>query len=56
MVSGEVILISDGCNLIKPGTKRAKFKAGEAVLVRWDANPDRNEPIHTTAIKLLTSK
>ena len=53
---GEVILISDGSNILKPGARTAKFKAGEAVRIRWDANIDRNEPVHTTAQRLLPTK
>ena len=53
---GEVIMISDGSNILKPGARTAKFKAGEAVRICWDANTDRNEPIHITDQRLLPSK
>ena len=40
----------------KSGAGTTHFKADEAVLVRWDANPERNEHIHTTAQRLLPTK
>eukprot|EP00966_Prymnesium_polylepis_P004939 113494-Prymnesium_polylepis.1 len=43
---GQVILVSDGKNIRMPPPARiAKFKANEAVLVRWDANKERNEDV-----------
>ena len=53
MSQGEVIMISDGSNILKPGERTAKFKAGKVVCIRWDTNIDRNEPIHITAQRLL---
>eukprot|EP00966_Prymnesium_polylepis_P076180 1765619-Prymnesium_polylepis.1 len=41
---GEVILVSDGKNITMPPPARTKkFKANEAVMIRWDANRERNE-------------
>ena len=34
--AGEVVAISDGTNCPIPGKPRAKFKAGEAAMMRWD--------------------
>ena len=50
---GEVVSVSDGFNILKPGACRAKYKAGEAVMIRWDANIDRNEVASTSAQRLL---
>ena len=50
---GVVIAISDGNNMLKPGARTAKFKLGESVMIKWDANPDRNELSSTSAQRLL---
>ena len=41
---------------MKPGERTAKYKVDEAVIICWDANVDRNEPVHTTAQRLLPTK
>ena len=51
-----MIAISDGNNMLKPGACTAKFKLGEAVMIKWDAHPDRNEPSSTCAQQLLRKK
>ena len=53
---GKVILISDASKILLPGARTAKFKVGESVIVLWDANLDRNEPVHTTSQRLLPTK
>ena len=53
---GTVVKISNGSNILKPGARTAKFKKGEAVLIKWDANPARNEMESTSAQRLLLSK
>ena len=53
---GEVILISDGSNIIKQGACTAYYKVGEAVLNLWDANEERKESSSTSAQRLLPSK
>ena len=54
--AGEVILVSDGTNIIIPGKWRAKFKKGEAVMMRWDADAARNEVVTESAARLQHSK
>ena len=39
--AGELIAVSDGTNIIKIGAVTAKYKKGEAVMMRWDADPTR---------------
>ena len=34
----EVIIVSNGSNIVKLGSRNACFKAGEAVIMRWDTN------------------
>ena len=41
---GEVIDISDGLNIVKPGARTSCYKKGEAVMIKWDENKDINEP------------
>ena len=53
---GTVVKISNGSNILKCGARTAKFKKGEAVLIKWDANPARNEIESTSAQRLLHSK
>lgn len=53
---GEVIKVSDGTNIVKPNSCTACFKRGEAVVMRWDANDERNEPSSESAQRLLPSK
>ena len=53
---GEVVLVSDGCNMPKPPPARsAKFKAGEAVMVLWDACKVRKEDASRSEQRLLPS-
>lgn len=54
--AGEVILVSDGKNIIKPGTWRAHYKKGEAVMIRWDADEARKEPVSESSKRLIKSK
>ena len=53
---GTVVEVSNGSNIVKPGARTAKVKKGEAVLIRWDANPACNELVSTSAQRLLPSK
>ena len=53
---GEVVLVSDGFNIVKQNARSACYKKGEAVMIRWDANEDRNEEITTTSKRLMPSK
>ena len=53
---GIVIKVSNGSNILKPGARTAKFKKGEGVLIRWDANAAHNELVSTSAQRLLLSK
>ena len=54
--AGEVIAVSDGTNILKIGAVTAKYKKGEAVMMRWDARRDRNEVATESAARLLKSK
>jgi len=42
--------------MLKPGARTACYKAGEAVLIRWDANAERNELASESVQCLLPSK
>ena len=53
---GKVILVSNGSNIIKLESRTAYYKKGEAVMICWDANPDRNEESTTSAQRIMTSK
>ena len=53
---GNVILASNGSHIIKLGSRTACYKKGEAVMICWDANPDRNEESTTSAQRIMTSK
>ena len=59
--AGEVILVSDGTNIIVPGHVSKKYKKGEAVIMRWDADPARKdeqghgEEVTESAARLLPS-
>ena len=33
-----MIIVSNGSNIVKLGSRNACFKAGEAVIMRWDTN------------------
>ena len=52
---GEVVDVSDGSNILKHGARSACYKKGEAVMIRWDEDKDRNEPSHVTSQRLLPS-
>jgi len=58
--AGEVIEVSDGTNLIKPGTTRAKIPKGEGALIRWDDawEPTKpgGEPVRESAVVLARAK
>ena len=49
--AGEVILVSDGTNITIIGKPRAKYKKGEAVMMRWDDSTWGESPA-----RLLPSK
>ncbi len=55
---GEVTLVSDGTNIVKPDsvTGRAFYKKGEAVMMRWEANEKCNEPETESSQKLAKNK
>ena len=53
---GEVINVSNGSNILKPGARKSCYKKGEAVMIRWDENKERNEASHVTLQRLLPSK
>ena len=48
--------MSDGTNIVKPGKLTACFKAGEAVMMRWDACEECNEQVSESAQRLLPSR
>ena len=54
--AGEVVLISDGTNIAIPDRPRAKYPKGEAVMMRWDADVAREEPVTTSSARLLVTK
>ena len=41
---------------MKQGARTACYNVGEAVLICWDTNEERNEPSSTSAQRLLPSK
>ena len=53
---GEVVLVSDRFNIVKHNTRSTCCKKGEAVMMRWDTNEDRNEEIITTSKRVMPSK
>ena len=53
---GEVIQVSDGTNILKPGARNACYKKNEAVVICWDSNEDRFEPSTISSQRLLPSK
>ena len=53
---GIVVEVSNGSNILKPGARTVKFKKGEGVLIRWDANAAHNDLVSTSAQRLLSSK
>ena len=53
---GKVIKISDGANIIKQGVHPTCYNVGEAVLILWDTNEERNYTVSTSAKRLLHSK
>ena len=53
--AGEVLFVSNGKNMVKPGTYRAQFKPGEAAMIRWDADAARKEEVTESAARLLPS-
>ena len=54
-IQGKVVSVSDGANIIKPGSRTACFKKGEGVLICWDANKERNE-VETVSPPLIENK
>ena len=53
---GVVTAVSNGSNIVRTGSKTACYKAGEAVMIRWDENKARNEPSSESGQRLLPSK
>ena len=53
MESREIFLVSDGANIVKQGSITACYKLGEAVLICWDSNNNRNELISTSPCPVL---
>ena len=53
---GEVVTISNGSNILKPGAHTAKLKAGEGVMIKWDTNEAHGEPVTFSPVYLLKSK
>ena len=53
---GEVTLVSNGKNIVIPKKRTACYKAGEAVMIRWDASEERGEESTETAQRLLKTK
>lgn len=58
--AGEVIEVSDGTNLIKPGTVRAKIPKGEGAKIHWDDawEPTKagGEPVRESDVVLARTK
>ena len=48
--------ISNDSNVLKPGARTACFKKGEAIIIRWDEDIDRNDISHVSSQRLLSSK
>ena len=53
---GVIMKVSNGSNILRPGARTAKFKKGEGVLIQWDADVAHNEPVTTSAQRLLSTK
>ena len=53
---GKVVLVSNGTNMLKPNARTACFKKGEAVMICWGANKERNEAVTVSTQRLLPSK
>ena len=53
---GEVIAISSGSNMLKPGARSACYLKGEAAMITWDENKDRNQRSYSSSQRLLVSK
>ena len=53
---GQVVNVSNGSNILKPGARTSCYKNGEAVTIKWDENKDGNEPSHISSQCLLPSK
>ena len=54
--AGKVILVSDGSNIWDPEKARTWYKKGEGVMMRWDADEARDEPVSESAVKLMSSR
>ena len=52
----KVFLVSNGANIVKQVYITTCYKSGEAVLLCWDLNDDRNELTSTSPQRLLPSK
>ena len=48
-IQGIVVKVSNRSNILKSGTRTAKFKKGEVVLIRWDVNGACNELVSTSS-------
>ena len=53
---GEVLSVSNGDNIVKPGKFKACHKQGEAVMFQGDPIENRNENSHISSQRLLPSK
>ena len=53
---GEVIEISNGSNILKPGARSSCYKKGEAVMIKWDENKDKKQLSYESPQRLLKSK
>ena len=53
---GKISLISNGANIGKIGSRSACCKSGDAVLIRWDSNKERNEPTSTSPQRIMSTK
>ena len=52
---GKVIMVSDGSNLKLPRARTRCYRAGEAVLMLWDANAARDE-VSTESVQPLAAR
>ena len=50
---GEMIIVSNGSNIAKSGSRSAFFKAVEAIIIRWDAKVSYGEEVIDTSQRIL---
>ena len=53
---GGVMLVSDGTNIPKKQGRKACYKAGKDVMIRWGKNKERNKAVSELPQSLLRSK